>query len=262
MLPARASLGASALVTLAWVLAVGCGTTGEVGEPSSGQECAEVETDGGGGIPDPPDGAALCPEGACNYQSQGGCPADQACRPTYTADQSDVEPGCQPVGTGTTGDACSEWTDCARGYLCAVGQCRKICCGGDWSACDAGESCIRQLQVQVDGEAVDSGAHLCFPVGTCDVLDPDACEDEPGRDCKLVDPTGAEACAPKSPEKLGEPCSGPSVCERGLTCVGGECRRLCRAEACGEPACPPEEGKCVHFDRDPPGVGECTPGWD
>ena len=21
------------------------------------------------------------------------------------------------------------------------------------------------------------------------------------------------------------------------------------------------EGTCVHFDRDPPGIGECTPGW-
>ena len=39
-----------------------------------------------------------------------------------------------------------------------------------------------------------------------------------------------------------------------------ECRRLCKAvEGGGEPSCKEGEGVCVHFHRDPPGVGECTP---
>jgi hypothetical protein len=29
-------------------------------------------------------------------------------------------------------------------------------------------------------------------------------------------------------------------------------------EGGGEPACKEGEGICVHFNRDPPGVGECT----
>lgn len=241
--------------------AVGCGSAPGGVEPEPEATCPEVVEDGGGGIPDPPDGASLCPAGLCNYQTQAGCPDGQACRPSYNADQTGVEPGCQLAGAGQTGEACAEWSDCAAGFLCAAGQCRRLCCGGDWSACDEGESCIRQLELSVGDATVDGGVDVCFPVGTCDVLDPAACDDQPGRDCKLVDPTGAEACAPSSPERLGEACSGPSVCGRGLTCVGGTCRRLCRAELCGEPACPEEEGTCVHFDRNPPGVGECTPGW-
>ncbi|HEV8246664.1 MAG TPA: hypothetical protein VGP93_12890 [Polyangiaceae bacterium] len=250
------------LVALSCGFALACGSAASSEDPTPGPaECGRIVEEGGGGIPDPPNGASLCPAGVCNYQSQAGCPSDQACRPSYTADMTGVEPGCQVAGSGKTGDSCSDWSDCAAGYLCALGQCRKLCCGDDWSECDAGESCIRQLELQLGSENVPSGADLCFPVGTCDVLDAAACSDQPGRDCKLVDPTGAEACAPASPEALGEACSGPSVCQRGLTCVGGVCRRLCRAEACGDPACMPDEGACVHFDRDPAGVGECTPGW-
>jgi hypothetical protein len=104
---------------------------------------------------------------------------------------------------------------------------------------------------------------LCFPVNTCDPLDPASCANEAGRECKVVDPTGAVACAPKSEADVGESCAPPNVCKQGSTCIvgpsGGVCRRLCRAEECGEPACSPGEGACVHFDRNPPGVGECTP---
>ncbi len=244
---------------IALAVACGSGETTDDAEPTT--TCPRVVKNGGGGIENPPDGVSLCPAGVCNYQSQEGCAADQACRPVYNADQTGIEPGCQPAGAGATGDACTSDTECAVGYLCAAARCRKICCGADWTACDAGESCIRQLDFKVGSDVVRSGADLCFPVGTCDVLDETACDDQPGRDCKLVDPTGAEACAPHSPEQLGEACSGPSVCDRGLSCVGGKCRRLCRAEECGEPACPESEGTCVHFDRDPPGVGECTPGF-
>ncbi len=50
-------MGRYSLVAVAWVLAAGCGTSGEVGEPSSAEECPAVEVNGGGGISDPPDGA-------------------------------------------------------------------------------------------------------------------------------------------------------------------------------------------------------------
>jgi hypothetical protein len=260
----RTIRAAGALALLAGGIAsTGCGAEESASDGDKGMtECARVVLDGGGGIEAPPDGIAECPAGACNYQAQTGCGTDETCRPLFNDDATEVEPGCQPAGDGASGSDCDSDLDCAKGHLCVLEQCRKLCCGGDWTACDDGESCIRQVEMQLaNGDVVETGADLCFPVGTCDLLDPTACNDE-NRDCKLVDPTGNVACAPKSPEALGEPCTeGPSVCQRGLTCVGGFCRRLCVAQACGEPSCPEAEGTCVHFDRDPPGIGECTPGW-
>lgn len=111
------------------------------------------------------------------------------------------------------------------------------------------------------GPSEDIGMHLCFPVGTCDVLAPGDCASEQ-RTCRIVDPTGAVACAPYSDLPVDAPCSEARQCGAGLHCVDGACRRLCAWPPCGGPGCPGREGVCVHFDRDPPGVGECTPDWD
>jgi hypothetical protein len=155
---------------------------------------------------------------------------------------------------------------CARGLYCFAGACRKLCCGGDWSGCDPGESCIRQVSAKIDnmtdaGLVVDADVDLCFPIDTCDVFETDSCDNEPGRECRIVDPTGAVACAPNSNLGLGEACDVLNQCDQGLHCVDDHCRQLCRAEACGKPACANEDDLCVHFDRDPDGVGECTPNW-
>jgi len=217
-----------------------------------------VILDGGGSIPDAPDGASLCPQGACNYQTQSGCPASQSCRPAVSGSQ--LTPSCQPVGSGKSGHSCSSWNDCARGYLCAGGECHQLCCGGDWSACPSGESCTRGLLVQVNGKDVDSGASLCFPVNNCDVLDPTSCQSEPARSCQIVDPTGNVACAPDGQGGVGAACSETVHCSAGFSCVAKTCRRLCKAVAGGgEPSCPSGEGTCIHYNRDPAGVGECTP---
>lgn len=232
------------------------GTGGAGGGPG-------VILDGGGTIPAPPDGAKLCPQGTCNYQTQSGCPASQSCRPAISGSQ--LTPSCQPAaaldgGTGKSGDSCTSWNDCARGYLCAGGECHRLCCGDDWSACPSGESCIRQLLVQVNGKDMKSGADLCFPVNNCDVLDPLSCQADPGRTCQIVDPTGNVACAPEGQAGVGEACSPTVHCSAGFSCVAQKCRRLCRAVAAGgEPSCPSGEGTCIHYNRDPAGVGECTP---
>lgn len=243
--------------------AIGCGSAESVSDTTTPM-CAKIDPNGGGDIDAPPDGASLCPAGPCNYQTQTGCDSGQTCRPQFTAASPDVTPGCEAAGTRTRGEVCTTSTECAAGHLCAEGVCRKMCCGLDWSACDEGESCFRQLQVRAGGVAKYSGVDLCYPVGTCDVLNPTACDETPGQDCKLVDPRGSQACISKRPGKLGEECGGANLCERGLQCVGTlvkVCVRLCRALECGEPSCPPAEGTCVHFDRDPAGVGECTPNW-
>jgi hypothetical protein len=247
-------------IFLATALAAACGSGEQVGDSTTPEPtCPPLVEDMSLTVPDPPDGAAQCATGACNYQTQDGCPADQACRPQFNATDVEVKPGCEAAGTGEAGDDCTAQGDCARGSYCAEGVCRKMCCGADWSACDEGESCIRSLQVKAGGEVIAADVDLCFPVGTCDPFDPDGC-DAANRECKIVDPTGAVACAPRSNADVGEACAPPTVCKQGLNCVGGYCVKLCRFSECGEPACAEAEGSCTHFERDPPGVGECTLG--
>lgn len=213
--------------------------------------------DGGGGIPDAPNGVDFCPKGACNYQSQAGCDteagAPTACQP-FPAGDAGIQPTCGTAGSKSANEACSSWIDCAPGFLCTAGKCLRLCCGGDYTACPNGEHCFSSLLIQVGDAGVASGVMVCQPVGTCDVLTGKTCP--AGQACHIVDPTGAVACIDEGTGKVGQDCP----CAAGFTCVGKKCTRLCRAiEGGGDPWCPIEEGRCVHFDRDPPGVGECNP---
>ena len=249
------------------VCAVGCGTSQHTDDPlPEPEQCPPFVADGGGGIEAPPDGVKLCPAGSCNYQNGDGCNASGSCLPAYSNGSLEIFPQCAVAGAGVAGDACVPWadpSDCAPSHFCAEGTCRRLCCGADWSACDTDTSCYRPLFLRLGGAAnptdVSADVGLCFPTGTCHVLEPDSCSADPGKTCKIVDPTGAEACLPSGPGEVGDPCPNPDYCGPGLSCVGERCRRLCRATECGEPACPESEGICVHLDRDPEGVGECTP---
>jgi hypothetical protein len=255
-----------AVVGLVMTCVAACGTADSANEGQPVKQCGKVVVDGGGGIVRPSDGslAPECGAGACNFQSRAGCDTTQSCIPFISGDS--VAAACTNPGTGAVGDACVGPETCGVGTTCAAGHCRKLCCAADWTACDDGESCFTQVEAQLSTGNVPTGAWVCFPVGTCSVLDPKGCDDV-GQDCKIVDSRGSEACMPKTGGALGESCGASQnrLCGRGLTCVGEPgaetCRRLCRAETCGDPSCPAAEGACVHFDRDPPDVGECTPGW-
>lgn len=240
------------------------GTGGSGGSP-------KVVLDGGGTIPDPPDGAAACQTGSCNYQTQD-CPSGGSCLPTDTPPATgDWPPKCFTAGSVGPGESCSGWSACTAGYFCVgiggaadggvtPGTCRKLCCGHDWSACPTGESCFQQVYLvrPGGGEPLYAKADVCAPVGGCDVLDPDSCG--AGKACQIVDPTGNVACLGAGKAGPGEACSSTQTCKAGFTCVADECRRLCKAvEGGGEPSCPAGEGTCVHYARDPAGVGECTP---
>jgi hypothetical protein len=269
---ASAVISSSHARTFALVL---CAQLGSVGLLSGcGSDTTKAGTDAGtgggagvpfvldgGGIPAvPPDGGALCAMGACNYQTQQGCAAQQSCLPAL--ESGSVAPKCQAAGPRARGEACTGWNDCAEGLFCAEGVCRKMCCGGDWSACPSGESCIRQLLVRnpANMALLPAGVDLCFPVGGCDVLDPSSCGETSNQSCQIVDPAGNVACAPSGSAAIGQPCNADRACVAGASCVGKTCRRLCAAVAGStEPRCPSGEGACVHFVRDPPGVGECSP---
>lgn len=241
------------------------GAAGSAGNPN-------VILDGGGEIPDAPPGATLCQKGDCNYQTQD-CPSGGSCIPTDTPPASgDWPPKCMSAGSKAVGQSCSTWNDCALGAFCVgiggaadggvvPGTCRKLCCGGDWSACPEDQSCIQQVYLVRPGgsDPVYANADVCVPVNDCDVLDPKACADQPGRSCQIVDPTGNVACMPAGTGGPGDACDTKAPCKAGFACVGKECRRLCKAVAGGgEPYCPTSEGTCVHYLRDPEGVGECT----
>jgi hypothetical protein len=254
MLRRFAWLGGIALLTGAAVVAA-CGDNGKK-EDSPGN-VINRKKDGGDDTPDPPDGAAACPAG-CNYQTQSSCATNQTCGPKLVGDR--IEPACEAAGQIPEGAACTDWYDCAPGLFCAAGACRKFCCGGDWSACPAGQSCFRPLFIRnpATDAGVPSGAELCFPVDNCDPLDPNACAEQPGSACQVVDPIGHVACLTEGSRKLGEDCSKSARCARGLLCVGGVCEKLCRTGAGASGSGCGAGENCVHFGRDPAGAGECV----
>ncbi len=241
------------------------GAAGTAGNPN-------VILDGGGTIPDAPVGSDFCQKGECNYQKQD-CTNAQTCLPTDTPPASgDWPPKCMAAGTKAMGESCSAWNDCVAGAFCVgigaaadggivPGTCRKLCCGGDWTACGSGQSCIQQVYLvrPGGGDPQYAKADVCAPVNDCDVFDANACKDQPGRSCQLADPIGNVACLPIGSGGPGAACGANKACKAGFTCVADECRRLCKAVAGGgEPYCPASEGTCVHYKRDPEGVGECT----
>jgi len=239
-------------------LANACGSAESTTTTPPETTCPKLVSDTTLAVDAAPKGADACASGGCNYQTQAGCPTAQACRPQFNATDPEVHPGCEASGNAQSGDGCTAQTDCARGLYCALGACHKLCCGADWTACDPGESCIRSVDVRAGGQVIAAGASLCFPINTCDPLDSTSCADEPTRECKIVDPTGAVACAPRTSAGLGDACAPTNACKQGLSCVGGHCIALCRFEECGSPACATDQGSCVHYRRDPEGVGECT----
>ncbi len=150
--------------------------------------------------------------------------------------------------------------DCVAGYVCAASTCHKLCCGGDWTGCDSPtEHCLEGLSYAGTSGAVPTGAMLCYPVDTCDALDPSSCPSP--TTCQIADATGATACLTNGTGGSGSPCP----CQGGFTCVvptgaSPVCVRLCAAVAGGAaPYCQPNEGYCTHYTRDPAGVGECQP---
>src|SRR5689334_18782419 len=74
----------------------------------------------GGEAATPPDGAALCPTGPCNFQTGAGCPANMTCAPSSADGKS---PTCEAAGTVPFGGPCASWTQCAPGSICAGGFC-------------------------------------------------------------------------------------------------------------------------------------------
>lgn len=260
---------------LNWVLPALCATGALTGcqstqdpvraSDSDASTGSSILLDAGPSTPVPPDGAASC-SGGCNYQTQDGCAAGSMCHPQMDSEHK-VTATCQPAGALAAGETCT-WLGCQPGFICAAdGRCRRLCCGGDWSACEANESCTGAVELLAPDSSdlvVSAGVGVCEPTDDCDVFDTSSCP--PGQSCYIIDSRGGVSCLPSGSSDAYELCSAAEWCKAGLTCVAGHngvgtCRRLCRAVAGGgTPECPPQEGMiCAHYVTDPPGVGECVP---
>jgi hypothetical protein len=257
----------------AWASACGSGDT-----TSSTSHTCFIYYGAGTGA-EVPEGGAGCPPGVCDYQSQSGCAANENCFPHYDPKSNSVSATCGQAGNQQSGQPCdSSGQLCARGFICVDGACAKACCGGDSTTCDTGQKCIRQaVAFKTSSGAViayDEGLGTCAAVGNCDLLDVKSCAGDAKRPvCRIVDPDGDVACAPSGDRTLGDDCDADHQCGPGQHCAGNadtavaaiiqtKCVRFCGFGSCNsEPACPDSEGLCVHFTRDPEGVGECTQNW-
>jgi hypothetical protein len=54
---------------------------------------------------------------------------------------SNQTPTCALAGSGTQGGTCSTSGDCAGGYGCFAGTCRKICLVSSGAGCGGGSTC-------------------------------------------------------------------------------------------------------------------------
>jgi hypothetical protein len=196
-----------------------------------------------------PDGGAYDPEGGYGEASLG-ChvvPADAG---------DEVTPACLPVGPGIEGSLCRHSTDCAPGNECVgAGVCRHYCCSGNhacgadlpdaeagamqWQFCDIQPALETQLLVPV-----------CVPLRPCRLLNDvgdtsgDAGTCAPSETCAVAwTENGATSCVPVGDAHVGENCE-TRHCAAGLTCLGGQCRKLCHLSHDGGSATTATPAQC------------------
>ncbi len=264
------SIWLSPLLTAALTAALSCASAAEPG----GQE----DRVDGGLSPSPPpiaDGGALpadggggCPTSPCDLHEQCGCPQDSACDLEFLdfeENELSGELGCRGIlipGDGRS--RCSSPSDCAAGYQCHEGQCRRYCrddsvCGGRGGEC---------LLRRAGSERTDDA--MCTK--SCDPdFEADHSEHCPNTfSCYLFvvgsdeDRRGVTDCRPTGPVAVDEDCS-EDRCGEGLACIrftdadGNEsrrCQRRCRVD---DQTCPGGDA-CQGFS-DPTRVGNVEYGF-
>ena len=199
-------------------------------------------------------------------EADAGQPCPAACDPTGSAREGcvagvcvlqDDAPFCAPMpGRGMEGASCESTEQCGAGLACFLkrtgGVCGRICCRAA-PACGEEERCGGPGQL-VDRTEVAYGE--CLPIRACDVLDPEGCE--LGEACYITSSMGDTGCREAGDAGVGEMCTEPQDCARGLTCSGFfemTCARICSLE---RDECPADEGRCVRYAQSPPGTGLCT----
>lgn len=211
---------------------------------------AALATDGG---PSGDGGASLCTWTDCDPRTADGCDGT-SCVLWGEAATCEAEPGA--LGRDAP---CTRVGECAPGLACFLvngsGQCGRICCPDDGSACVDGATCGGSGRL-VDGTETSWGR--CLARRSCDVHDPSGvCEDREG--CYIVSPTGGTECRIAGTATAGEACTAQEDCEAGFFCGGvgvtKRCVQICRLDSPGDCA---EGESCVAQVHTPTGSGLCS----
>ena len=187
--------------------------------------------------------ASWCLSGACDPFSGTGCVVGEACR----AETSTEVASCGDAGVGLDGDACSAHEDCAGGFGCRLGKCRRYCCHAGMLFGDSSDHC--------PGYCERVGARLGFCVQTCNPRNPSSCD--PDQVCVWsFERAGLTYCiesvAPDA--SVGDPCTFANQCAHGQFCFENICRLACDP---ADDMCPaPETCTVVHPT---PSISVCLP---
>lgn len=213
------------------------GTLGEI--DASGRLDAAADADAS--VSEDSGSGAQCPTDPCDLHEQCGCGEAEACDLEFLEDgELSGELTCRSVATppGDETSTCDGLEDCAAGYQCLDGRCRRYCegdddCGGPGGRC----------HVQREGSDREDD-RLCST--SCDPVfgaDDESCPEGYGCFLSIVDDEGATDCAEPGDVGEGGTCSAEEPCAEGLACVSGaeepSCRRICRVD----------EGQCPAGDE-------------
>ncbi|MBI4511552.1 MAG: hypothetical protein HY698_18100 [Deltaproteobacteria bacterium] len=180
------------------------------------------------GSPDSSSGTCNSP---CELVSQCGCPADQAC----DLDNSQLATGgrtCRVIITpGTETSTCNGISQCAAGYTCVSGVCRKYC--ADDTRCTGPGGVCTQLTYDSTNPKPIPGGKVCS--ANCDPLTGTGCPN--GWGCNVYQDDNDRfftECRPAGSSGQDAACLDNEDCQAGFTCVNIDiltraCLRNCNA---------------------------------
>lgn len=188
-----------------------------------------------------------CVSSRCDVFSGTGCSSGDACHPTYADEPDLIETRCAPAGTGTDGAACTMPEDCAAGFGCRLGKCRRYCCHAGMLFGESSDHCL--------GYCERVGARTGFCVELCNTNDPSTCEAD--QLCIWSNERAGltyciETVAPDA--SPGDTCEFANACAHGQYCWEGSCRATCDPGA----ATPCATGACTTV-LSTPGISVCLP---
>jgi len=145
-----------------------------------------------------------------------------------------ASPMCQPAGTGTSGTACMNYSECAEGFTCIQnpsgtgGKCQHFCCGTPGSGCPTGQSCDVQI---IDEMGNPTGVGYCKLPDVCDpTMMMSGCG--AGEGCYIGMDGGGTCIASTRNLTEGMTCTAANDCAPGLACYsvgtgGPQCYKYC-----------------------------------
>ena len=211
-------------------------------------------------------GTGMCPAGACNIGTGGGCGAGMACQFLLTsADASVPSPVCQAAGTAASGAHCTMPTDCAEGLTCDTGTmtCRHYCCNvGATGECPTGQIC--NISITSGSPPTPTGVGLCSNADdACDVIAQTGCT--PASYGCYPGMGGTTQCAtPGTISDTTTACMFLNDCAPGRACIGmaggtvSHCATVCNTTATdGGPGSCPSGMTCGVVTGFPTNLGVC-----